>query len=57
MNRIKLTRPLMWSKREKERSKLKLDNENYVYENPRKIIADALVELGQEDSRVSICIL
>lgn len=29
-----------------------MDNENYIYENPRKIIADALVELGQEDSRV-----
>jgi len=42
----------MWWPREKERSRLKLDNKETIYENPRKIIADALVELGQQNSRV-----
>ncbi len=29
-----------------------MDNQNTVYENPRKIIADALVDLGRQDERV-----
>lgn len=29
-----------------------MDNKETIYENPRKIIADALVELGQQNSRV-----